>query len=58
MRWPRFLCQHNDTYEEWAEVERIPGMFLDTVTRQRSLWRCNNCGKEIRRSRSDEAVET
>jgi homospermidine synthase len=49
----QFLCRHNDTYEEWTEVDRRPGLLLDNVTRLRTLWRCNACGKEVRRARSN-----
>lgn len=47
------VCSHPDTTEEWTEVRRTPGLVYDTVTHLRTLWRCEKCGKEIRRQRAD-----
>lgn len=50
MKWLwRALCSHSDTYEEWTDISHR----LFTTTRLRTLWRCENCGKEVRRSRED-----
>lgn len=53
-RLRRFLCSHPDTYEEWAEIDRdykLGLTSLPVVTSLRTLWRCELCGKEVRRSR-------
>lgn len=50
-RLRQWFCPHNSTIEEWEEVNRVPGVLVDTVTRERTLWRCETCGKEVRRKR-------